>query len=125
MWGKACDQILVPLATLPTQFHDIWHRAEAVSPERALVLAVLGAAAEDVEKHRFAKRRRDQRLYWEAYGWITSDDRSWHFSFVNLCEAVGLTVLAVRRRLLGEMMPPPVFSRDASAPSEPTLGKAA
>ncbi len=126
MWGNAgSDQAVVPLAPLPTQFHDIWHRGETVSPERALALAVLGAAVEDVEKHRFAKRRRDQRLYWAAYGWITSDDREWHFSFVNLCEAVGLTVPAVRWQLLGEMMPPPVFSREASATSPPMLGKAA
>ena len=105
MWSGVSDDILIPEAALPSQFHDIWHKTRAISPERALALAVLWEAVLDLDKYRFAKRRRQQRLYWEAYDWVTSDSRSWPFSFVNLCDAIGLSVGPVRKQLLGEMLP--------------------
>lgn len=105
MWSGVSDDILTSEAALPTQFDDIWHKTRSISPERALALAVLWEAVLDLDKYRFAQRRRPQRLYWEAYDWVTSDDRSYGYSFVNLCEAIGLSVEPVRQRLLGEMLP--------------------
>ena len=102
MWSGVSDDILIPEAALPAQFDDIWHKTRAISPERALALAVLWESILDLDKYRFATRRRQQRLYWEAYDWITSDDRSWPFSFANLCDQLGLSVEPVRARLLGE-----------------------
>jgi hypothetical protein len=115
MWSGVSDDILIPEAALPSQFHDIWHKTRAISPERALALAVLWEAVLDLDKYRFAKRRRQQRLYWEAYDWVTSDSRSWPFSFVNLCDAIGLSVGPVRKQLLGEMLP---AGLSASEPAE-------
>jgi hypothetical protein len=86
---------------LPSQFHDIWSRSRYVSPERALVLAVLEQVLGDLEKYRYATRRRQQRLYMEAYKWVASDDREWPYSFVNLCETLGVSPESVRERLLG------------------------
>ena len=102
MWSGVSDDILIPEAALPAQFDDIWHKTRAITPERALALAVLWESILDLDKYRFATRRRQQRLYWEAYDWITSDDRSWPFSFANLCDQLGLSVEPVRARLLGE-----------------------
>ena len=117
MWSGVSDDILVPDAALPSQFGDIWHRSRAISPERALALAVLWEAVLDLQKFRFAPRRRQQRLYWEAYEWVASDDRSWSFSFANLCDTVGLTPDPVRKQLLGEMAPAPVrVERPAATP---------
>lgn len=118
MWSGVSDDILIPEAALPTQFDEIWHKTRAIAPERALALAVMWEAVLDLDKYRFAQRRRQQRLYWEAYQWITADDRSWPFSFVNLCDSIGLTVEPVRKRLLGEMLP-------ASSPETTLIGKAA
>lgn len=129
MWSGVSDDILVPDAALPSQFDEIWHKTRAISPERALALAVMWEAVLDLDKYRFAARRRQQRLYWEAYEWITSNERSWPFAFVNLCDALGLTVEPVRRQLLGEMLPVlspetrPVGKRIAA--QEPMLEKAA
>jgi hypothetical protein len=105
MWSGVSDDILVPEAALPAQFHEIWHKTRAVTPDRALALAVMWEAVLDLSKYRFAPRRRQQRLYWEAYQWVTSDDRSWPFSFANLCDWLNLTVEPVRKQLLGEMVP--------------------
>jgi len=106
MWSGVSDEGLVPDAALPSQFADIWHRTRAISPERALALAVLQEAVVDLEKYRFAKRRRQQRMFWEAYEWIVSNDRRWPFSYINLCELIGMDADSARKRLLGEMAPP-------------------
>jgi hypothetical protein len=105
MWSGVSDDILIPEAALPTQFDEIWHKTRAITPERALSLAVMWEAVLDLDRYRFAQRRRQQRLYWEAYEWITSDNRDWPFSFVNLCDAIGLAAGPVRKRLLGDMLP--------------------
>lgn len=107
MWSGVSDDALVPEAALPSQFADIWYRSRAISPERALALAVLWEAVFDLQKFQFAPRRRQQRLYWEAYEWVVSNQRGWPYSFVNLCELLGFTPDAVRKQLLGPMAPAP------------------
>ena len=124
MWSGVSDDILVPEAALPAQFADIWHKSRAISPERALALAVLWEAVLDLDKHRFATRRRQQRLYWEAYDWVMSDSRSWPFSFVNLCDQLGLAVEPVRARLVDMTVPSAAAPQKPAAP-EPMLEKAA
>ena len=124
MWSGVSDDILVPDSALPTQFHDIWHKTRAITPERALALAVMWEAVIDLEKFRFATRRRQQRLYWEAYQWVTSNDRGWAYSFLNLCDGLGLAAEPVRKQLLGEMVPAVAAAPPAPA-QEPDLEKAA
>ena len=129
MWSGVSDDILVPDAALPSQFDEIWHKTRSINPERALALAVMWEAVLDLDKYRFATRRRQQRLYWEAYEWVTSNERAWPFAFVNLCDALGLTVEPVRRQLLGEMLPAPaaevVPASQSIAAQESMLEKAA
>lgn len=122
MWSGVSDDVLVPDSALPTQFADIWHKTRAITPERALALAVLWEAVLDLAKFRFATRRRQQRLYWEAYQWVTSNDRAWAYSFLNLCDGIGLTPEPVRKQLLGEMAPAPA---PVPMAAEPDLEKAA
>jgi hypothetical protein len=108
MWsGVPPEELLTPEPALPSQFYDVWHRSRAITPERALLISVLRQAILDLRKHRFAPRRRYQRLYMDAYKWVGSDDRSWPCSFVNICEAVNLAPSSARHELLGEMAPPP------------------
>lgn len=83
----------------PAQFRDIWN-GEGYSPERELAAAVLEAAAADLRNYRYARRRRRQRLYWQTYDWVASDEREWPFSFVNICEFLCLSPAALREFLL-------------------------
>ena len=87
---------------LPSQFHDIWPRTRFLSSERALALAVLSRVVVDLQKFRRARRRRQQRMYMEAYQWVASETCDWPYSFVNLCEMLGLSPEALRAGLLGE-----------------------
>lgn len=110
MWSgvpKAVGELLLSEPMMPSQFEGVWHHSRAITPERALLLSVLWLAILDLRKHRFARRRRYQRLYMEAYKWVASDYRGWTFSFVNVCETLSFSPSAVRHELLGEVAPPP------------------
>lgn len=106
MWsGVLPEELLIPEPALPAQFHVIWHRSRAISPQRALVLAVLWQAVADLQKYRFATRRQQQRLYMEAYEWVASMDRVWAYSFTNLCELLDLSPESLREELLNGEAP--------------------
>ena len=64
-------------------------------------------------------------MYWETYQWITTDDREWPYSFVNLCAALGLDVDSVRRCILDPAWSsgPPVA--EPQADGHQALGNAA
>ena len=126
MWFGPSDGALLSVAVPPVQFQDIWSsRSEVISPERGLALAIVQQALNDLASHRFARGRRGQRLYWEAYGWVAADDRVWPFSFVNLCEALGLEVEPLRRRVLDPMTRTFASAARLDAVPEAILGKAA
>ncbi len=111
------EDALAPEPALPIQFQDIWHRTRNIGAERALVLAVVWQAVADLQKFRFARRRRQQRMYMEAYRWVASDDREWAFSFANLCDALDLSVESLRAELLSPA-PPAACTRVSGAPAE-------
>jgi len=96
----ANEEFLTPEITLPVQFHRIWHESTTSTPERILAMSVLCQAASDLQQFRYARRRRPQRLYKEAYTWVTSEDRRWPYSFLNLCDALRLSPECVRAELL-------------------------
>src|SRR5215470_4285404 len=94
--GASSEEVLVSEMILLGQFQNLWQHSAAVAPEHALAAAVLSEGLNDLKRYRFAKRRRGQRLYWEAYAWVAADDRTWPFSFVNICESIGVAVEPVR-----------------------------
>ncbi|HUE30100.1 MAG TPA: hypothetical protein VMR79_04455, partial [Verrucomicrobiae bacterium] len=56
--------------------------------ERRLMRAVLKDALALLFKYDAARDPRGRRLRAEAQLWIESDEASWPFSFVNVCEAL-------------------------------------
>lgn len=98
--GILSEDLLTPEQILPVQFQDLWHRSRTLTPERLLAVAVLWQAAMDLQKFRYAPRRKKQRLYREAYQWVASDDRAWPYSFVNLCDMLSVSTQCLRRELL-------------------------
>ena len=67
--------------------------------ERRLLLAVLEDAIRTYERYAFANDRRgvDQLSHVEA--WFASEDSDWTFSFVAICDVLGLDVSYLRRGL--------------------------
>jgi hypothetical protein len=83
-----------PLASsvlLPAQM-----RRRAPTPEERLMCAVLEHAIECLQKYRWAKSARDQRLRVEAWEWIEATQNDWPFSFERICEALGLDTAYLR-----------------------------
>ena len=73
-------------------------------PQRRLMMAVLQTVIDDV--HGSAHRRAaghegpaDRREVERARAYIESTDRSWPFSFENVCEAIGVDSGSLRRAL--------------------------
>ena len=45
----------------------------------------------------------EREFYLDAYRWLTSDDSSWPFSFLNVCHFLNLTPETIREELVGDM----------------------
>jgi hypothetical protein len=76
----------------------------------ALAKGVLVQAKQDLRKFRGATDRIGREMYRDAYSWIASNDFGWPYSFLNVCEALGLSPEVQRAELLADT-PPGWYSR--------------
>ena len=97
---------------LPVQHAELCRRSEPIQPERRLMLAVLSDAIVLVQTH--GPRTTLHRDLEDARRWILSDDRRWPFSFVNVCETLGIAFEPLRRALLKGREGPPSVQRTAA-----------
>jgi hypothetical protein len=88
-----------PDLLLPSQFHDRFRRRQQLDGERRLMLAVLEDAVEMYRKHCGPRPGRNRQLFLDAEEWIENDDRTWMFSFLNLCDILDLDGEYIRRGL--------------------------
>lgn len=95
------DKELSPETLLPEQFSSLWHGRARTEGER-LACGILDQALRDLRTLRNARKQRDRRVYVDARAWISSDDRSYPFSFVNICEALSISADGLRERLMRE-----------------------
>jgi len=93
--GSPDGSEVVPEAILPEQF---FRPSAALPPEKRLMLAVLEAALLDLQRSAGARTPRARRLADEVDTWFAADDEGWPCSFLNVCQALGLDVSAVRTR---------------------------
>ena len=89
-----------PDAVLPAQISGGVRWDADTSGPRALMLAVLEDAVRCIENGRRQRRFGARRLAAEAEAWVRCDRADWPFSFLNVCEALGIAVDAMRSRLL-------------------------
>jgi hypothetical protein len=68
--------------------------------ERKLAVAVFCQAADDLQKFRYERHETEHAIYADARNWLASNDRSWPYSFLNICDALQLTPGLVRAKLL-------------------------
>src|SRR6185312_17376192 len=62
----------------------------AKGPERTLMAALLFDGLQSYMSYVCAATQAAKTRYREAYNWVTSDDTEYVFSFVNVCEALGI-----------------------------------
>jgi hypothetical protein len=92
--------IFQPDILIDEQFQSTHRRRFHLDPERVLMLALLQDAVVCFQEHALTKCKRKQTLHREAEEWITSDDRSYLFSFENVCETLGFDPNYMREGLL-------------------------
>ena len=88
-----------PDVLLPAQFFAAFRRAGGLERERLLMLAVLEDAVDCYQKYAHAKEPRGRQMFEESREWVLSIDRSWLFSFENICDTLEISAEYVRRGL--------------------------
>ena len=68
-----------------------------------LAAGVLKQAALDLRRFHGASSAVEREFYLDAHRWVTSDDCSWPFSFLNVCQALNIAPETVREDVLGDL----------------------
>ena len=71
--------------------------------QRELANGVLKQAAQDLRRFYGAAGTIERELYLDAYRWVMSDDLSWPFSFLKVCQLLKLAPEDVRQDLVGDL----------------------
>jgi hypothetical protein len=67
-----------------------------------LAAGILKQAGLDLRRFHDATRQIEREFYLDAYRWVISDDCSWPFSFLNVCQVLNLAPETVREEVLGD-----------------------
>jgi hypothetical protein len=63
---------------------------------------ILKQAALDLRRFHGAMSAVEREFYLDAYRWVISDDCSWPFSFLNVCQALNLEPETIREEILAD-----------------------
>ena len=91
--------LLQPDTLLPSQYFGRVGRRSEFDGERRLMIAVLEDAVDVYRKQVSAQDARGKNLFREAEEWIEDPDRTWLFSFENICDVLDIDSEYVRRGL--------------------------
>jgi hypothetical protein len=70
---------------------------------RDLAAGILEQATLDLRRFHGATNGLEREFYLDAYRWVISDDCSWPFSFLNVCQVLNLAPETVREEVLGDL----------------------
>jgi hypothetical protein len=84
---------------LPGQFSPGFRIGADIQPEKRLMLAVLEEAVSTFQNHGLDERGHGRRLFADAEAWFASGDTQWAYSFLNICNALGLESSSLRAGL--------------------------
>src|SRR5258705_13684239 len=65
-----------------------------------LAAGILKQAGLDLRRLHDATSEIEREFYLDAYSWVISDDCSWPFSFLNVCQLLNLAPESLRQELL-------------------------
>jgi hypothetical protein len=88
-----------PDVLLPAQFFAAFRREGGLERERLLMLAVLEDAVDCYQKYAYSRDPRSRQMFDESKEWVGSTDRTWLFSFENICDTLEISAEYVRRGL--------------------------
>jgi hypothetical protein len=82
--------LFAPDTLLPSQYFDRVRRGGEYDGERRLMVAVLEDAVDVYRKQVGATDHRRRQMFTDAEAWIEDSDRTWIFSFENICDVLGI-----------------------------------
>ena len=71
--------------------------------QKDLAAGILKQATIDLRRFHDATSEIEREFYLDAYRWLISDDCSWPFSFLNVCQVLNLAPETVREEVLGDL----------------------
>jgi hypothetical protein len=99
-WEEKALAVFQPDILVTVQYLSTYRRRFHLEPEQLLMLAVLEDAVLCFQDNLTAGVPRKQSLFREAEDWILNDDKSYLFSFENICEFLTLDPGYLRRGLI-------------------------
>jgi len=106
-----------PHLILPVQYFTRLQRSAAWTGELRLMAAILEDAVAVCSKRETPKTSKARHVLRETLRWLRSNDRTWMFSFLRICEILDMDPSAIRRgiRIIrGEESPEPVRAATGS-----------
>jgi hypothetical protein len=94
------EALFQPDILISFQHQATQRRRFHLEPERVLMLAVLEDAIVCFQDNLGATCKRKKALHLDAEEWILDDDKSYLFSFENVCEALNFDPLYLRQGLV-------------------------
>ena len=73
---------------------------QSATSQRDLAAGILKQAKQDLRRFRNPTSRVERELYFDAYHWFRSNDYTWPFSFLNVCQLLNLAPESLRQELL-------------------------
>ena len=71
--------------------------------QKELATEILKQAGLDLRRFHGGTSAVERELYLDAHRWVISDDCSWPFSFLNVCQALDLAPETVREEMLADL----------------------
>ena len=79
------------------------HDYQFETSRKDLAAGILEQATLDLRRFHGATSGVEREFYLDAYRWVISDDHSWPFSFLNVCQVLDLIPETVREEVLADM----------------------
>jgi hypothetical protein len=92
--------VFQPDILIDAQFQSTYRASFHRNPERVLMLALLKDAVVSFQENLTMACKRKQAMHVEAEEWILNKDKSYLFSFENVCEMLGYDAGYMREGLL-------------------------
>lgn len=92
--------VFQPDILVDTQFQSTYQARFYRDPERVLMLALLKDAVVSFQENLTMTCKRKQAMHGEAEEWILNRDKSYLFSFENVCDMLGYDASYMREGLL-------------------------
>jgi hypothetical protein len=82
---------------------DVADNQQFETSRRDLAAGILKQAAVDLRRFHGGTSAVEREFYLDAYRWVLSNDCSWPFSFLNVCQTLNLAPETVREEVLGDL----------------------